>query len=47
MHKRKEGRWEVGYTGEDCDDPSKKYGSVYGKTYQKEKRDQIIKQGQQ
>lgn len=49
IRKRKDGRWEARYTIDNCDDPIKKYGSVYGKTYQeaKEKRDQIIKQGPQ
>lgn len=49
IRKRKDGRWEARYIRDDCDDPSKKYGSVYGKTYQeaKDKRDLIIKQGQQ
>lgn len=49
IRKRKDGRWEARYTKDEYDDPSKKYGSVYGRTYQeaKEKRDLIIKQGQQ
>lgn len=49
IRKRKDGRWEARYTKGEYEDPSKKYGSVYGRTYQeaKEKRDLIIKQGQQ
>lgn len=49
IRKRKDGRWEARYIKEEYDDSSKRYGSVYGKTYQeaKEKRDMIIKQGQQ
>ncbi len=49
IRKRKDGRWEARYTRDDCDDPSKKYGSVYGRTYQeaKAKRALILKQGQQ
>lgn len=49
IRKRKDGRWEARYIRDDCSDPSKKYGSVYGKTYQeaKEKRELIIKLGQQ
>lgn len=49
IRKRKDGRWEARYTKDEYDDPAKKYGSVYGKTYQeaKEKRDLIIKQGAQ
>lgn len=47
IRKRKDGRWEARYTREDCPDESKRYGSVYGRTYQeaKEKRDQIVAQG--
>lgn len=49
IRKRKDGRWEARYTKDDYEDPSKKYGSVYGRTYQeaKDKRDLILKQGQQ
>lgn len=49
IRKRKDGRWEARYTRDDCGDDAKKYGSVYGRTYQeaKEKRDLIIKQGHQ
>lgn len=49
IRKRKDGRWEARYIRRDCDENLKKYGSVYGKTYQeaKEKRDLIIKQGEQ
>lgn len=49
IRKRKDGRWEARYPKDDCEDDAKKYGSVYGRTYQeaKEKRDLIIKQGQQ
>lgn len=49
IRKRKDGRWEARYTRDEYDDSSKKYGSVYGRTYQeaKEKRNLIIKQGQQ
>lgn len=48
IRKRKDGRWEARYVKDDYADHPKKYGSVYGKTYQeaKEKRDLIIKQGQ-
>ena len=31
IRKRKDGRWEARYIRDDCDDPSRKYGSVYGK----------------
>ncbi len=48
IRKRKDGRWEARYVQENCEDSEKRYGSVYGKTYKevKEKRDQIITQGQ-
>lgn len=47
IRKRKDGRWEARYTLEDSIRDSKKYGSVYGRSYQeaKEKRDQIIAKG--
>ncbi len=46
IRKRKDGRWEARYVREDSKDRDKKYGSVYGKTYQevKEKRNQILAQ---
>lgn len=49
IRKRKDGRWEARYTKDENAGLSKRYGSVYGKTYQeaKEKRDQIVKQGVQ
>lgn len=49
IRKRKDGRWEARYIKDDYTDPARKYGSVYGKTYQeaKEKRDLIIRYGQQ
>lgn len=48
IRKRKDGRWEARYTLTDGIDETKKYGSVYGRTYQeaREKREQIIAQGQ-
>ena len=47
IRKRKDGRWEARYPLEAFDGKVKRYGSVYGKTYQevKEKRDHIIKDG--
>ena len=47
IRKRKDGRWEARYPLTGLDEKTKKYGSVYGKTYQeaKEKRDLIIKKG--
>ncbi len=47
IRKRKDGRWEARFMKEDCIDGVKKYGSVYGKTFQeaKEKRDKVIKEG--
>ncbi len=47
IRKRKDGRWEARYVQEDCEDSEKKYGSVYGKSYQevKEKREQIVAMG--
>ena len=47
IRKRKDGRWEARYPLADFDGEVKRYGSVYGKTYQeaKEKRDFIIKDG--
>ena len=47
IRKRKDGRWEARYIKEDCVGAAKKYGSVYGKTYQeaKERRDKVIKEG--
>ncbi len=47
IRKRKDGRWEARYLRIDFDGQTKKYGSVYGKTYReaKEKRDRVIKQG--
>ncbi len=47
IRKRKDGRWEARYVQEDCEDSKKRYGSVYGKTYQeaKEKREQIVIRG--
>ena len=47
IRKRKDGRWEARYMKEDCVGAAKKYGSVYGRTYQeaKERRDKIIKEG--
>lgn len=49
IRKRKDGRWEARYTKNEYGGSSKKYGSVYGRSYQeaKEKRDMIVKQGQQ
>jgi len=49
IRKRKDGRWEARYIRDDYDAPNKKYGSVYGKSYQeaKAKRDQLVKQGRQ
>ncbi len=49
IRKRKDGRWEARYIKDDYADLAKKYGSVYGKTYQeaKEKRDLIVRYGQQ
>lgn len=49
IRKRKDGRWEARYAKDDCDSPSGRYGSVYGKTYQeaKQKRDLILKHGHQ
>ncbi len=49
IRKRKDGRWEARYTKDEYGGSSKKYGSVYGRTYQeaKEKRDMIVKQGHQ
>jgi len=48
IRKRKDGRWEARYITEDFACSCKKYGSVYGKTYQeaKAKRDKIIATGQ-
>ena len=48
IRKRKDGRWEARYTIIDSSDNTKRYGSVYGKTYQevKEKRKQVVLQGQ-
>ena len=48
IRKRKDGRWEARFIKEDCVGVAKKYGSVYGRTYQeaKERRDKIIKEGQ-
>ena len=48
IRKRKDGRWEARYTREEYTEDSKRYGSVYGKTYRdaKEKRDMVIAQGQ-
>lgn len=47
IRKRKDGRWEARYRLTDSNGNTRKYGSVYGKTYQeaKGKRDMIIKQG--
>lgn len=47
IRKRKDGRWEARYTQENCLDASKRYGSVYGRSYQeaKEKRERILSQG--
>jgi len=47
IRKRKDGRWEARYIKEDCVGAAKKYGSVYGRTYQeaKERRDKVIKEG--
>lgn len=44
IRKRKDGRWEARYSQSEGPDGAKKYGSVYGKTYQevKHKREQII-----
>jgi len=49
IRKRKDGRWEARFPKDDDSNLSKRYGSVYGKTYQevKEKRDYILKHGQQ
>ena len=48
IRKRKDGRWEARYVREDSAEDARKYGSVYGRTYQeaKEKRDLIISKGQ-
>lgn len=48
IRKRKDGRWEARYTLIDGIYETKKYGSVYGKTYQeaRDKREQIVAQGQ-
>jgi len=48
IRKRKDGRWEARYTRGEYMEDSKRYGSVYGRTYQeaKEKRDMVIAQGQ-
>ena len=48
IRKRKDGRWEARYVREDYAEDARKYGSVYGRTYQeaKEKRDLIISKGQ-
>lgn len=45
IRKRKDGRWEARYVTDDNEGLSKKYASVYGKSYQeaREKREQIIK----
>lgn len=47
IRKRKDGRWEARFVKEDCMGTVKKYGSVYGRTYQeaKEQRDKVIKEG--
>ena len=47
IRKRKDGRWEARYIKEDCVGAAKKYGSVYGRTYQeaRERRDKVIKEG--
>lgn len=49
IRKRKDGRWEARYTIEDFSEDTKKYGSVYGRTYQeaKEKRDLIFSKRQE
>ena len=49
IRKRKDGRWEARFPKDDDGNHSKRYCSVYGKTYQeaKEKRDHILKHGRQ
>ena len=47
IRKRKDGRWEARFVIEDCTGTTKKYRSVYGKTYQevKDKRAKAIYEG--
>lgn len=48
IRKRKDGRWEARYTLTDDTGETRKYISVYGRTYQeaRDKREQIVAQGQ-
>ena len=41
IFKRKDGRWEARYVKEVCEDGSKKYGSVYAKTYREAREKQL------
>lgn len=47
IRKRKDGRWEARYVKTDCFGSAKKYGSVYGRTYQeaKARRDKVVREG--